>query len=510
MHEHPAQRPPIVVVLGHVDHGKSSLLDYIRKENTVAGEAGGITQHTAAYEVTHRDASGAEKKLTFIDTPGHEAFAAQRSRGASVADIAILVVSAEDGVKAQTLEAYGAIQAAGIPCIVAVNKIDSEKANVERTVASLTENSIFLEGFGGSIPFVPVSAKRGDGIDALLEMVSLVADLEELPARRERPAQGVIIETHRDAKKGLSATLIIQNGTLSKGMVVASGESLAPVRVIYDFNGTPVDSATVSAPVTIVGWNSLPAIGEPVSSFATKKEAEAACAAARDTRAAVPAVLKRDESEESDTTDSGEKKKIAVVPVIVKADVAGSLDALTHEIEKISAENVRIKILHTGIGPISENDVKRGGGDARTILIGFNTSVEPDAVTFIERFGMTVHTDTIIYKLMEWFSQAVAQRRPKETVQEVHGEARVLRLFSELKTKQVIGARVENGTLHVGDTVSILRREEEIGRGKILELQKQRSEVKTVGDSDEFGTKIDSPVSIAFNDRLHAYTLIER
>lgn len=496
---HTTERPPIIVVLGHVDHGKSSLLDYIRKANVVAGEAGGITQHTAAYEVQHADTHGAQKRITFIDTPGHEAFQAQRARGASVADVAILVVSAEDGVKAQTLEAHRAITDANIPFCIAVNKIDSGNADFNRTVSSLIEHGIYPEGYGGSIPCVQVSAKRGDGIDDLLEVVLLLAELQELRADTTLPAEGLIIEAHRDAKRGISATFIITNGTLTKGSAVAAGAAYAPVRAIFDFNGAQMESATVSAPITITGWSSIPDVGETVHTFTKKKEAE---------NYASEYTLRA--TTEKQVIDLADDDTRTIVPIIIKADVAGSLDAIQHEIEKIHDEDVILKVLHTGVGPITENDVKISGGDARTIIIGFNTGVESEATFASERAGMTIHTENIIYRITEWLDDIVKARRPKKNVQEVHGSAQILRYFSAVKSKQVVGGKVAEGALHTGDTVTIVRRGEEIGTGKIVGLQKQRDEVKTIDEGNEFGARIDAPVTLAVGDIINAYTVVEK
>lgn len=490
------ERPPIIVVLGHVDHGKSSLLDYIRKSNVVEKEAGGITQHTAAYEVIHSDKQGAPKKITFIDTPGHEAFKAQRSRGASVADIAILVVSAEDGVKAQTKEAYQAIQDAGIPLCIAVNKIDAPNADQNRTISSLIENGIYPEGYGGSIPMVPISAKRGDGIGELLEIVLLLAEMQQLRAEPDAPAEGVVIEAHRDAQRGISATFIIRNGTLLKGSAIAAGGSCAPVRAIYDFSGAPLETATFSSPVTINGWNDMPEVGENVHMFPKKKDAEQYCATHTvSLQQSKPAVELSEDDERS------------LVPVVIKADAAGSIDAIVHEIEKIHDDGVVLKVLYTGVGPITENDVKIAGGDARAVLIGFNTSVELEARYAAERAGMLIHTENIIYRITEWLADIVTERRPKHTVQDIHGSARILRCFSAVKTKQVVGGKVEDGILKAGDTVSIVRRDEEVGTGKIVELQKNREEIKTADAGTEFGARIDSTVLIAVGDYVRPFTL---
>ncbi len=491
-------RPPVVVVLGHVDHGKSSLLDYVRKTNVVAGEVGGITQHTAAYEVVHKDSSGSEKKITFIDTPGHEAFGAQRKRGAALADIAILVVSAEDGFKAQTKDAFKAIQESNIPYIVAINKIDSPTANVERTIGTLTENEIYVEGRGGTVPFVPISAKTGEGIPDLLDMVLLLAEVNDYTGNPNGSAEGIIVESHRDPKRGISATFIIRGGTLSTGMAIASDGSFAPVRAILDHTGTQLKSATMCAPVTVLGWSELPPVGSIVVAFDKKKDAEsyADAHATSSVREDAP-VLSTEEGSET-----------ALLPLIIKADVTGSIDAIRHEIAKIQDDRLILKIIHADAGAIGENDIKRAGGDARTVIIGFNVPIENETRELAERVGITIHTETIIYKLGEWLAELIKERRPKHMTEVVHGQVKILKLFSKLRTKQVIGARLEEGALSLGDTVTILRRGESIGSGKIVELQKNRSNVKEIEEGIEFGAKIESPIEIASGDHLSAYTRI--
>lgn len=267
-------RAPVIAVMGHIDHGKSSLLDYIRKTNVIAGEAGGITQHVSAYEVVHKAPDGKEHKITFLDTPGHEAFQALRMRGVQIADIAILVVSAGDGVKPQTLDALKCILEAKIPYIVAINKIDLPDANIDRTKQSLAENEIFIEGYGGDIPAVPISAKTGEGIDELLDMMILVADLADLTGESDVTGEGIVLESHLDAKKGIAATLIIRTGTVSQGMFVVAGESISPVRIMENFLGKNIREATFSSPICIIGWDTLPPVGASFKTFGTRKEAE--------------------------------------------------------------------------------------------------------------------------------------------------------------------------------------------------------------------------------------------
>jgi len=268
------ERPPIIVVMGHIDHGKSTLLDYIRKTNVVEGESGGITQHISAYEVHHKDKNGSDHRITFLDTPGHEAFSAMRARGAVLADIAILIVSAEDGIKAQTMEAYNEIKNSKTPFIVAINKIDKPNANPEKVKNELLEKEIYLEGYGGDIPYVEISAKTGQGIPEILDMMLLIAELEELKADTSVNGQGIVIESNVDPKKGISATLVITDGTLKKGMCISAGESISPVRLIENFLGESVPEATFSSPVRITGFNSVPKVGSKFVACASKKEAE--------------------------------------------------------------------------------------------------------------------------------------------------------------------------------------------------------------------------------------------
>jgi len=268
------KRPPVVVIMGHIDHGKSTLLDYIRNSNVVEGEAGGITQHLSAYVVEHKTKEGESGKITFLDTPGHAAFQQMRLRGADVADVAILIVSAEDGVKPQTLEALESIKAADIPYIVAINKIDKPGADVPKTQASLVENQIYIEGMGGDIPWAPISAKSGDGVDDLLDLVVLAADLAELKGDTNVPATGTVIEGYLDDKRGTTATLIINNGTLKSGQCVVSGNTYAPVRIMEDFNGNSIKEASLSEPVGIVGFSEVPEVGSDFVTVENKKAAE--------------------------------------------------------------------------------------------------------------------------------------------------------------------------------------------------------------------------------------------
>ena len=494
-----SERPPVIVVMGHIDHGKSSLLDYIRHTNVTLSEAGGITQHMSAYEVSHiSKETGKEYKITFLDTPGHEAFQALRLRGARVADIAILVVSAEEGVKPQTLEALKSIQTAKIPFIVAINKIDRPEANIDRTKQSLAENEIYIEGYGGNIPAVPVSAKTGEGISELLDVMILSAELEELKGSIYKKAEGVILENHLDAKKGISATLIIKDGVLKKGMFVAAGESFSPVRFIEDFAGKKIESAQFSSPVRIIGWNKLTPVGATFHSFDTKKEAQDFVENSKMRFAKKPV----------GQTESTKEK--VVVPLVIKADTGGSLETLLSKIAKMNTEKVTLKIIGSGIGTITERDVKLSQSDKNPLLLGFHTEIDSGAVSLAERMGIEIKLFDIIYELTEWLDNLILGRTPKIEVEEATGLAKVLKIFSKTKDRQIIGGRVESGALIPGINIKIIRREAEIGRGRLRGLQKKKEKADEVKEGNEFGAMVESKIEIAPGDKLEAYQTIQK
>ncbi|MCE9644049.1 translation initiation factor IF-2 [Candidatus Parcubacteria bacterium] len=493
----PTARPPIVVVMGHIDHGKSTLLDYIRKSNVVAGEAGGITQHLSAYEVLHKGENGADRRITFLDTPGHAAFQAMRIRGARVADVAILVVSAEDGVKPQTLEALRAIKEAGIPYVVAINKIDKPGANVEKTKQNLAEQEIYIEGYGGDIPWAAISAKTGEGVPNLLDLILLTADLAGLTSDLSLPAEGIVAEAHMDKRRGITATLILTNGTLKKGTFLAAGESITPVRNIEDFKGSAIESATPSLPVVITGWSSVPAVGLRFGSFGSKKEAEAFAEdeRAKTTRGRAPS--------ESYTPET------AVIPVVIKTDVLGSAEAVAHELKKLETEFVKVKILQQSVGTITENDVKLGSGTPGAIVIGFNVDADARAREIAERLNITIVSYDIIYALAEWFATIVIERTPKVTSEEITGTLRILKVFSQNRDRQVVGGRIESGTLHNREEFRIIRRDALVGSGTIEELQQLKAKVAEVTEG-ECGLLVEAKISIAAGDKLECFRFVTK
>jgi translation initiation factor IF-2 len=470
------ERPPIVAVLGHVDHGKSTLLDFIRKSNTVEKEAGGITQHVAAYEVEHEH-DGAQKRITFIDTPGHAAFQAIRARGARVADIAILVVAADDGVKAQTLEAISAIRDAGIPFVVAINKIDKPNADLARTQGSLLEQGVYLEKLGGDVPWAAISAKTGAGVPELLDLILIVAELAELKADADVPAKGFVIEAHRDQKRGIAATLIITEGTLKKGMAVLAGRAVAPVRIMEDHRARVLSAATFSTPVVLVGFDELPSAGAEFVSFATKREADAA----RPASEAAPKLAE---------VVAGER---FLLPIIVRADVAGSLEAIEHELPALGDAYRGVSIVQSGIGDISENDIKAAVAARIDTVIGFNVGIDREALALARQHEIKFETFNIIYKLTDRIAQMLAERAPKRTEEVTTGRAKILKVFSSKHDERLVGGKVLDGALCKKSVVVHKRRNELIGRGEILSIQAAKRTADKVDQGTEFGAQVVLP-----------------
>ncbi len=474
------ERPPVVAIMGHVDHGKSSLLDYIRNSNIVAGEAGGITQHIAAYEVSHTDASGAVKKITFIDTPGHAAFSAMRNRGARVADIAILIVSAEEGVKTQTVEAIKTIMAANVPYIVALTKIDRPNANPERIKSDLLEHGVYVEGYGGDIPVNAISSKTGEGIPELLETILLLAEFQTFTGNASKLASGFVVESHMDEKRGVSATLIIKDGTIARGQYIVAGTSMTGTRIIEDFAGTSIESATFSSPIGITGFSIVPDVGSEFQTFETKKEAEEAVTLA-----------KQNTENTSNVQNAMITSETKIIPIIIKSDVFGSAEAIDDEIAKLSTDEVYFKVIKKGVGVINESDLQLALSDKNTIIIGFNVEVDKKVLDMNEVDQITIKTFNIIYKLTEWLETEREIRRPRKEVDTIIGRAKILKVFSSQKYSHVAGGRVTEGTMNKKSEFKLMRGGEEITRGTIIELQMGKAPVSSVEIENEFGMQIE-------------------
>jgi len=488
---HTAPRPPVVVIMGHIDHGKSTLLDYIRKTNVVEREAGGITQHLSAYRVEHTTKEGDKKHITFLDTPGHEAFQKMRFRGADVADIAILLVSAEDGVKPQTLEALTCIKKSGIPFIVAINKIDKPGADLIRTQSSLIENEIYIEGMGGDISWTAISAKTGQGIDDLLDILLLTAELADFQTDTTIPGTGIVIEGKLDGKRGSTATLIVKDGAVKSGTFVVSGTSYAPVRIMEDWSGKSIKEAYASEPIGIVGWNEVPQVGATFVTVSSKKEAESLILA---NKALVPKLPDHDSD-------------LPTIPLLIKADVLGTVDAIVHELDKYKSDRMVVRVIEARVGNITDNDVHNVSATKNAIIVGFNVKADRSVLDLAERLGVEIKTFSIIYELSEWLSEALKSRTPQKEEERVTGKAKILKHFSTQKNAHILGGRLETGTLALNQHVRITRRDVPLGKGVLKNLQQHKSDVKMITEG-EFGMQLDSKTEIAPGDMIEAIEVI--
>ncbi len=473
------QRAPVVVVVGHVDHGKTSLLDYIRKTNVADREAGGITQSIGAYEITHNN-----RKITFIDTPGHEAFGKMRVRSAHVADVAILVVAGDDGVKPQTKESIKVLEQTKTPFVVAITKVDKPTADINKVKNELTANNVLLEGYGGSTSFQPVSAKTGEGINELLDLILLVADVEDLNADPSAAPQGVVLEAKRDARKGNIVTVIVQNGTLKTGDMIATPSTKGKIKMMHNFLGKTITTAGPSDPVMILGFENLPGAGEEFQAGALSAETLEAIVA-QGTQRKVSALARKDEH---------------VVRLILKADVAGSLEALNDVMKKIPLKpEQRVEVLSQGVGEISDGEVKDAiATDA--IIIGFRVAANATAQNLARVHGVIITTNDIIYKLVEEVELVLKEGEKKPP----QSELEILATFSAKNKIQTVGGRVSFGTLNNKARLTVVRNNEAIGRGKILNLQNRKSDVNSVAAGNECGVVFESDIVVQKGDILRA------
>ncbi|MEK7621734.1 MAG: translation initiation factor IF-2 [Patescibacteria group bacterium] len=486
------RRPPVVVVVGHIDHGKSTLLDYIRQTKVAAAEPGGITQRVSAYEVKQkREENGSEETITFLDTPGHEAFSELRERSVSIADLAIVVVSAEEGVKAQTIEALKAVTNAGLPYLIAINKIDRPTANVDQTKQGLAENGILVEGYGGTIPSLPISAKTGEGVPELLELILLMADLAELTEEPEGgKSGGFVLETTKHPKAGIVATLIIKSGEVRPGDFLVVGSIFGRIKKLENFRGENVSALTASSPAVVLGLPEMPPSG---AAFVTATDKNTAEALARQS-----ATEKNSHHASRPETEDG----VTELPLILKADNQGSLEAIVKEVKKLETATMKFSILHRGLGQITENDVKLGTGTKPAVIVGFNVTADRSVREIAEKYGLMIKTFDIIYHLSEWLAGEMIRQTPVVEVEETVGEIRVLKIFSHEKNRQIIGATATQGAAAVRQPVRIMRRGTLLGEGEIIELKRQKLEIKKVETEEPFGALVESKIAIAPGDTL--------
>ncbi len=478
-------RPPVVVVLGHVDHGKSSLLEAIKDFKITAKEAGGITQHIGAYEVEH---SG--KKITFIDTPGHEAFSAMRSRGAKVADIAILVVDACEGVKSQTKEVISYIKKFKIPCIVALNKMDKPEANPEKVKQELAKQNLLVESMGGEIPSVELSAKTGKGIDELLELILLLAEMNQLKADILKPAEGVVIEAYLDKFRGPTATLLVQDGTLNLADIIATRSTFGKIKTLENFQGKSISTASPSMPVVVLGLEQVPQIGEKFKVFSSLELAQ-------------KYVEKKERKTSAQEVLMIEQDK-KVLNLILKSDVLGSIEAIEEVLKNLPQEKVILRILKKDVGEINENDVKLAQM-AQAKIIGFRTKVSPLASSLAQQRKIKIKIFDVIYELVQAVREMMNKVIEPEIVQKELGKLKTLVIFRTEKNRQIVGGKVIEGEIKRGDKIKIWRNEKEIGTAKIIQIQKNKKEIEKGVKGDEIGILQEGPVKIEPEDILIAY-----
>lgn len=472
-------RPPIVVVMGHVDHGKTTLLDTIKKTQIAAREAGGITQAIGAYEIVH-----AGKKMTFIDTPGHEAFTHMRTRGAKVADLAILVVAADDGVQPQTKESIGTLMSTNTPFVVAINKVDKANADIEKTKADLMQNGIYLEGFGGNISWQKISAKQGTGVDELLDLLLLAAELEHFTYNPEAAAEGIILEAKLDKQRGIMATGIVKDGILKVGKHIATKSACGKIKLLEDFLGKRADKLEPSSPVVIMGFETLPKVGEEFTSgdielAPIEKNAEALI---------IPTTMQRSLIKETGNPE---------LRLILKADVSGSLEAFSSIVKSLDQTAVNIRIMGESVGEISDSDVKAAeSGDA--IIVGFNAKVSKSAEQMAQIKKVRIITGNIIYKLVETIEEEIRAIEEPAPL----GVAEIMATFSQKGKKQVIGGKIINGVIKNNTLLTVKRGDEVLGTGKLTNLQTSKRDVNQVEFPMEFGMVFESNVDIQVGDLL--------
>ena len=494
-------RPPIVTVLGHVDHGKTSLLDFIRKTHIQSQEAGGITQHIAAYQIKTMD-----RLITFIDTPGHEAFSAMRARGASITDIAILVVAGDDGVKPQTLEAIKHIKQANIPMIVAVNKMDKPEFNMERVKQQLAEADVMPEEWGGDTIVVPISALTGQGVDKLLEMVLLVADMQELKANPDKHAFGVVIEAKLDKGKGPIATAIVLNGTLRVGDTIIAGVHVGKVRALIDDKGKSIKKAEPSTPVSVLGLDGVPNAGDHLYAVDPKFSKDVLAERKRKIQQDKINAKNAFSMEEFLAKSADSEKK--VLNLIVKADVQGSFEALTAILNKINNDEVRVECIHGGVGAINENDVILAKS-ANAIIIGFDVKPDSKAVALAEHDNVQIYLSKIIYQISDFVSKTIKGMREPVFEEQAIGHAEVIRTFKISRIGTVAGCIVKDGKITKNSKIRLSRDGKVIADTTITTLQRNKEDVKEVVAGMDCGIKLEGHNDILLQDTIEAYVMVQ-
>lgn len=477
-------RPPVVVVLGHIDHGKSSLIEKIKEIKILEREAGGITQHIGAYEIEHQG-----KKITFIDTPGHEAFSQMRSRGAKVADIAILVVAADEGVKPQTKEAISHIKKSQIPIIVAINKIDKPGADPEKVKRELQKEEILVEDFGGKIPSVNLSAKTGQGISDLLELILLIAEMENFKSDISKPASGVIIESYLDSQRGPTATLILNQGKLEPGQIIGTSSAFGKIKTLEDFQGLSLSETFPSQPVVVLGFENVPRVGEKFEVFSEIEEAKTNLKIAEKK---APKVISIEPDQK-------------VLNLILKADVLGSLEAIEEVLKNLPQDKIILRILKGEVGEITESDVKIAV-QAKAKILGFRVKINHIAQQLAEREKIKIMQFEVIYDLAERVRKYTEKMLEPEIVRTDLGKIKTLVVFLTEKNRQIVGGKIIEGEVKKGVSIEVQREGEIIGRGKLINLQRNKKDIDLARKGEEVGILYEGEARIEVGDALVIYT----
>lgn len=495
------ERPPVITIMGHVDHGKTTLLDTIRKTNVVAGEAGGITQHIGAYQIIYKD-----KPITFIDTPGHAAFTEMRARGASITDIVIIIVAADDGVMPQTREAIDHAKAAGVPIVVAVNKIDKPNANPERVLTEMSQNGVTPDTWGGDTLFVNISAKTGEGIDELLDNLLLIAEMQELKANPNRYASGTVIESKMDKSLGVVSTILIQNGTLRLGDAIVVGNNAGKVRTLKNDKGENLVEATPSMPVSITGISDSPSAGDKFMAFESEKKAKAIAEerklAAKKKNANNGGSISLDDL--FNRIEAGEKE----INVVLKADVKGSEEAVKNSLLKLDVEGIRVNVIRSSIGAITESDVVLAAA-SKAIIIGFNIRPNNKIVEYAKEKGVDIRLYNIIYKVVEEMEAAMKGKLEPIFEEKVLGQAEVRKLFKFSKVGTIAGSYITSGIIRRDAKARVIRDGVVIYDGNINSIAREKDQVKEVKQGIECGITIENYNDIKEGDIIEAYEVVE-
>ena len=490
-------RPPVITIMGHVDHGKTKLLDAIRKSNVVDTEAGGITQHIGAYQV---DFNG--QKITFLDTPGHEAFTAMRARGAQVTDITVLVVAADDGVMPQTLEAIDHARAAGVPIVVAINKIDKPGANPDRVKQQLAEVGLVVEDWGGDTVSVSVSAKEKKGISDLLENLMIVAELEELKADPNKPAEGTVIEAEMDRTRGALFTVLVSSGTLKEGDIVVVGDNWGRVKAMFNDAGKRVKRATPSTPVEVLGLSNVPQVGDVMNVVGNEKAATSQIEKRHQEMGEEAAVARTVSL--SNVFDQISKGKVKELGIILKTDVQGSIEPIKTSLEKLSSDEIKVRVVHSSTGNVNESDIMLAVA-SKLVIIGFNTGAEPGAKSSAEREGVSLRFYNIIYNMVDDVTKALKGMLTPVFVEVIDGHGEVRAVFTAGKTEKVAGVYITEGKVTRNSSVRVLRGKQKIHQGTISSLRRFKDDVKEVTTGFECGIGVEGYNDFQVGDILEFF-----